>query len=117
MYSRFAFDCQVKSFVLIIEVLEPSLTKHFVICRNFENFILGSKERLVFDVKIVNNGEDAFEAVFFMIFPEGWNYQRIDSSRNTPITCTFMTAAGATLKCDIGNPFPAGKTVSNNGIG
>lgn len=79
-------------------------------------YLLGSKDLLVFDVKISNSGEDAFEAGFFMGVPEGMNFrkiERIGDSRDTPVTCTAPSpATNHTLKCDIGNPLSSGKVAS-----
>lgn len=78
-----------------------------------ENYILGSKELIVFNVIISNAGEDAFEAGFYMTIPPELNFrkiERIGDVRDTPITCTAPSAAtNNTLKCDIGNPLPRGK--------
>lgn len=70
---------------------------------------------LVFDVMIPNYGEDAFEASFFMVFPKGLNFRKVDYARDSPITCTAPSAStNMTLKCDLGNPLSAGKSVSKN---
>lgn len=81
--------------------------------RSIDQYLLGSKDLLVFEVDVNNRGEDAFEAGFFMTVPEGINFRKIErvgDSRDTPITCTAPSAAtNQTLKCDIGNPLSSGK--------
>lgn len=68
----------------------------------------------MFDIMIPNYGEDAFEAGFFMVFPKGLNFRKVDYPRDSPITCTAPTpATNMTLKCDLGNPLSAGKSVSS----
>lgn len=84
--------------------------------KSVDTYLLGSKDLLVFDVKVSNYGEDAFEAGFFMGVPEGMNFrkiERIGDSRDTPITCTAPSSAtNHTLKCDIGNPLSSGKVAN-----
>lgn len=76
--------------------------------KTVDTYLLGSKDLLVFDVKVHNSGEDAFEAGFYMTVPEGMTFRKIErvgDSRDTPITCTAPSATtNHTLKCDIGNP-------------
>lgn len=78
-----------------------------------DTYILGSKDLLVFEIRIHNYGEDAFEAGFFMTVPSGLNFRKIErvgDIRDTPITCTAPSAStNNTLKCDIGNPLPRDK--------
>lgn len=91
-------------------------TYFFLIYRTDDRYLLGSKEPLTIDVSIANRGEDAFEAGFYMTLPPGLNLRKVEQSaanRDTLVTCTPPTAAtNNTLKCDIGNPLPAGKVVS-----
>lgn len=83
-----------------------------------EKYLLGANESLTLDVKISNLGEDAFEASFFLNIPPGVDYKstkRIGESRDVSYICTAPSAAtNNTLKCDIGNPLPAGKSVHFN---
>lgn len=70
--------------------------------------MLGTKEPLIFSVLITNNGEDAFEAGFYMTIPEDLNYKKYTKLGDLPVTCTQITQQqNRTLKCDIGNPLPA----------
>ena len=81
-----------------------------------ENYLLGANESLIVDVLITNHGEDAFESNFFMNIPKGLNYKstrKIGDSRETSYTCTAPSVhTNNTLKCDLGNPLPAGKSVN-----
>lgn len=71
---------------------------------------------MAFDVAIANYGEDAFEASFFMVFPEGLDLRKVDD-RDSHISCTPpKPETNMTLKCDLGNPLAAGKTVSINRV-
>lgn len=78
--------------------------------------MLGSKEPLSFDVLVKNHGEDAFEAGFYMTVPENLNYKKVSQIgvfRDVTITCTAPSIqTNNTLKCDIGNPLPAGKLIN-----
>ena len=84
--------------------------------RTVDEYLLGSKEPLAIDVLISNFGEDAFEAGFFMNIPSGLDFkraERIGDIKDTPFTCTPPSIfTNNTLKCDIGNPFPARKVVN-----
>lgn len=84
--------------------------------KSVDTYLLGSKDLLVFDVKVSNFGEDAFEAGFFMSVPEGMSFRKIErtgDTRDTPITCTAPSAStNHTLKCDIGNPLSSGKVAN-----
>lgn len=81
-----------------------------------DTYLLGGNESLTVEVLISNNGEDAFEANFFMNIPQGLNYKstkRIGESRDTSYICTAPSlATNNTLRCDIGNPLPARKSVN-----
>lgn len=84
--------------------------------KSIDQYLLGSKDLLVFEVKVSNEGEDAFEAGFFMSVPPGMNFrkiERIGDTKDTPITCTAPSSAtNHTLKCDIGNPLSSGKVAN-----
>lgn len=81
-----------------------------------DTYLLGSNESLTVEVLITNNGEDAFEANFFMNIPQGLDYKstkRIGETRDTSYICTPPSlATNNTLKCDIGNPLPGRKSVN-----
>lgn len=81
-----------------------------------DSYLLGANESLIVEVYISNNGEDAFESNFFMTIPKGLNYKstkQIGESLDTSYTCTAPSyQTNNTLKCDLGNPLPAGKTVN-----
>ncbi|KAL5276429.1 ITGAV family protein [Megaselia abdita] len=76
-----------------------------------DKFLLGSREPLSIKVLITNNGEDAFEAGFYLTIPENLYYRRfepISNIKDVPITCSGPSAtSNNTVKCDLGNPFPA----------
>lgn len=81
-----------------------------------DTYLLGGNETLTVEVLITNNGEDAFEANFFMNIPQGLNYKstkRIGETRDTSYICTAPSlATNNTLRCDIGNPLPGRKSVN-----
>jgi integrin alpha 8 len=79
-------------------------------------YILGGLDPLVVDVNVTNEGEEAYEAIFYMNIPEGLDYKKtkkIGDSRETSHTCTVPSAlTNYTLKCDLGNPLPNGRSVN-----
>ncbi|XP_055845069.1 integrin alpha-PS2 isoform X2 [Episyrphus balteatus] len=84
--------------------------------KTVNKYLLGSREPLQIEVLISNFGEDAFEAGFYMTMPENLDFkkiQQIGDARDAPITCTAPSQfTNYTLKCDIGNPLPAGKVAN-----
>lgn len=82
------------------------------------NYVLGSGENVLIDVKVVNSGEDAFEAAYFLRIPAGVTYtkmERLDKNAETPIYCSISNrdaSGNSTLKCDLGNPMAGGQKVS-----
>lgn len=84
--------------------------------KSSDSYLLGANESLVVEVYITNNGEDAFESNFYMSIPKGLNYKstkQIGESLDTSYTCTAPSyQTNNTLKCDLGNPLPAGKSVN-----
>lgn len=78
-----------------------------------EVYILGGHESLIVEVNIINDGEDAFEAGFYMNLPSGLDYKGTRKIPEGSFPCTAPTqSTNYTLKCDIGNPLPAGKSVN-----
>lgn len=81
-----------------------------------DKYLLGANEPLTVEVLITNNGEDAFEASFYMTIPKGLNQQsvkKIGESRDTSFTCTAPSIqTNNALKCDIGNPLKSGKSIN-----
>lgn len=81
-----------------------------------DTHLLGSDDLLEFDVKVSNQGEDAFESSFFMTVPQGMNFRKsipIGEKSETQVTCTAPSpATNNTLKCDIGNPLLSNKAVN-----
>ncbi|KAL7028917.1 hypothetical protein ACKWTF_006042 [Chironomus riparius] len=81
-----------------------------------DKYILGGNESLTVDILISNHGEDAFESTFFMTVPQGLDFKstkKLGESRDTSFICTAPSAmTNYTLRCDIGNPLPAKKSVN-----
>ncbi|XP_070507183.1 integrin alpha-PS2 isoform X2 [Chironomus tepperi] len=81
-----------------------------------DKYILGGNESLTVDVLVSNFGEDAFESTFFMTVPQGLDFKstkKLGESRDTSFICTAPSAmTNYTLRCDIGNPLPAKKSVN-----
>lgn len=72
-----------------------------------EKYLIGSNRKLEFDVTVSNSGEDSFETTFEMKYPRGIFFNKIGSKSDETILCS--PRENQTLKCDIGNPLPAGK--------
>ncbi|XP_057335513.1 integrin alpha-PS2 isoform X2 [Microplitis mediator] len=84
---------------------------------NVNRYLLGSGNRLEFDVLVKNSNEDAFEATYNLMLPPGVDYikiERIDKAE-IPVQCSAPKQSNNnTLKCDIGNPLPKGNLVHFN---
>ncbi|XP_037799232.1 integrin alpha-PS2-like [Penaeus monodon] len=77
-----------------------------------DTFVFGKKEQLEVDVRVVNDGEDAFEALVFVPIPRGLLYNKFVAKDNTTVVCSPRTMdSGMILVCDIGNPLPMHKGV------
>lgn len=78
-----------------------------------DTFVFGMKEQLEVDVRVVNDGEDAFEARVFVPIPRGLLYNKFVAKDNTTVVCSPRTLdSGMILVCEIGNPLPMHKGVS-----
>ena len=82
---------------------------------------MGSEERLEISLEIQNNGEDAYEANFYLTIPESINYVKTEvlegygevSSSGVPVLCSPPTVNNNfVLKCDLGNPMEAESKVT-----
>ena len=64
--------------------------------------------------EIINNGEDAFNAMLYLQLPREINWNSASSSTpGVSVLCSAPTAMNnRTLECDVGNPFPANTRVS-----
>ncbi|GIY28592.1 integrin alpha-PS2 [Caerostris darwini] len=83
---------------------------------NMGQYSIGTKKRLELDMTIRNAGEDAFESMLYVTMPLDVNYINIEKSKlDFPVSCSGahpeLTGENV-LKCDIGNPLPANKTLN-----
>ncbi|XP_045133260.1 integrin alpha-PS2-like isoform X4 [Portunus trituberculatus] len=70
-----------------------------------DTFTFGKKEQLEVVVRVMNHGEDAYQASVFLPEPPGLQYNIFEARDNTSVTCSPRYTAGTTtLVCDIGNP-------------
>lgn len=74
---------------------------------NLEQYTIGSNEKLVLDVTVKNNGEDAFESMFYLTMPMTINFNTINKTRSDYPICygakPDQTGVNV-LTCDLGNP-------------
>lgn len=74
---------------------------------NIEQYTIGSNEKLVLDVTVKNNGEDAFESMFYLTMPMTINFNNINKTRADYPIC-YGAKPDQTginmLTCDLGNP-------------
>jgi Integrin alpha len=81
-----------------------------------ENFVTGRDALVSIEVLVTNQGEDAFDASFIMNVPAGLQFKgtrRASEAGRTTYSCAAPTSrTNATLRCDIGNPLPAGESVN-----
>lgn len=79
-----------------------------------KKYLLGSKEKLEFEVVIKNEGEDSFESTFDLQLPSGVNFKKVIELEKTEVRVLCSSAPNNTIRCDIGNPLPARKIVIMN---
>ena len=74
---------------------------------NIDQYTIGSDEKLILDVTVKNNGEDAFESMFYLTMPMSINYIAINKTRSDYPVCygakPDQTGVNI-LTCDLGNP-------------
>ena len=79
-------------------------------------FQYGGQDKMEITAEIINNGEDAFNAMLYLQLPREINWNSASSS--TPGVSVLCSAPDAmnnrTLECDVGNPFPANTRVCKN---
>ena len=85
-------------------------------------YSVGSDERLEISIEIVNEGEDAYEANFFLDLPESINYIKTElkeeegeasGTTTPPVLCSPPTLRNEhVLKCEMGNPMAANSKVN-----
>ena len=93
-----------------------------------KEYVLGRSDPLTIDVEVSNDGEDAFETMFYLHLPVGVDYvkmQQTGGSQSVAVTCTHRggsrqpTTASLegnenVVMCDIGNPLSAGQKARFN---
>ena len=79
-----------------------------------DTFILGEKDELTVDIRVTNNGEDAFEAAVFTPVPHGLSFKKFVALDNSSVQCwqKDMPEGPPSIVCDVGNPLPMHKGVS-----
>lgn len=74
---------------------------------NVVQYTMGSNERIVLNVTVKNNGEDAFESMLYLTMPMSINYITINRTRDDFPIC-YGAKPDQTginlLTCDLGNP-------------
>lgn len=74
---------------------------------NLVEYTIGSNEKLVMNVSVKNNGEDAFESMFYLNMPMAINFITIKKPRSDYPICygakPDQTGVNV-LTCDLGNP-------------
>lgn len=95
---------------------------HFSPHRNLNEYSVGSDERLELSMEVVNDGEDAYEANFFLDLPESINYIKTEllevssqGGTSPPVLCSPPSQRNEhVLKCDLGNPMARNSKVRVN---
>lgn len=83
-----------------------------------EKYILGSDKKLEIQVSVLNAAEDAFEAAVYLTLPEEVRFVRVDRDESNKETASAVLCSSPSedsgqpvLRCEIGNPLPAYKTI------
>ncbi|XP_073943620.1 integrin subunit alpha inflated isoform X2 [Choristoneura fumiferana] len=83
-------------------------------------YVIGSGENINIDVAVENNGEDAFEAAYYLKIPAGVTYAKMerldkDSAEASSVYCSISPKdinGTTSLKCELGNPMSYGEKVN-----
>ena len=81
---------------------------------------MGGDERLEISLEVVNEGEDAYEANFYLDLPESINYIKTEllevssqGGTSPPVLCSPPSQRNEhVLKCDLGNPMAGNSKVN-----
>ena len=81
---------------------------------------MGGDERLEISLEVVNDGEDAYEANFYLDLPESINYIKTEllevssqGGTSPPVLCSPPSQRNEhVLKCDLGNPMAGNSKVN-----
>ena len=84
---------------------------------------MGGDERLEISLEVVNDGEDAYEANFYLDLPESINYIKTEllevssssqgGTSSPPVLCSPPSLRNEhVLKCDLGNPMAGNSKVN-----
>lgn len=86
---------------------------------NLEEYTIGSNEKLILDVIVKNQGEDAFESMLYLTMPSTLSYIGINKTRNSthdhyPICYGAKPEQTGVnmLNCDLGNPMNYNENLS-----
>lgn len=79
---------------------------------NVKKFLLSRENVLVLDVLVANRGEDAFESNFYIKIPPMVFYKRVTEEK-TEVKISCSEKEEDVIHCEIGNPLPGGKIVSD----
>ena len=88
--------------------------------RNLDEYSVGGDERLEISLEVVNDGEDAYEANFYLDLPESINYIKTEllevssqGGTSPPVLCSPPSQRNEhVLKCDLGNPMAGNSKVN-----
>ena len=105
--------------MVLLHILDFTSLCNLSCCRNLLEYSVGSEDRLELDIEVFNDGEDAYEANFYLELPESVNYVKTELRGTAaggavpPVLCSAPSDRnGHTLKCDLGNPMVAGGRVA-----
>ncbi|CAM1326869.1 ITGAV (predicted) [Pycnogonum litorale] len=84
---------------------------------NKDKYVIGQQDSLQFNVSIINRGEDAYEAYFFLEISDLVNLDRIESLNNDNLHVECLRPSvddkntSNVLVCQLGNPLPSNQSI------
>ena len=77
-------------------------------------FVYGGEDKMQISADIINQGEDAFNAMLYLQLPKEVNYMSAEAvTSGLSVLCSPPSAMNnRTLQCDVGNPLPANTQVN-----
>lgn len=77
-----------------------------VVESNVQRYLFGSRDTLNLTVIVNNNGEDSYGSTLVLEYPDGIYFKQVKDLSQHHVLCS--PSENRTIKCDIGNPLPAG---------
>ena len=98
---------------LDFKLLKTDCIKRIFFIFSSDAFVYGGEDKMQISAEIINQGEDAFNAMLYLQLPKEVNYMSAEAvTPGLSVLCSPPSPMNnRTLQCDVGNPLPANTKV------